>query len=280
MSLFASPGGEPWAWGLRGAGGVLTTVDDLVRWDRALEGDAVLTAAAKETLFKVEKGGYACGWFIQRTPAGTKAHHSGGTRGFRAQLARYLGSGVVIAVLTNDAWDPVGLEQKLAAAIIPQQSEGIDATLMLKGLALNRYRGAEIDTDLAWSVGRDGGRIVLSLAGASGPVARLLTDPATAAALAGSLEDSAKNGDKGGLAAMIGTMPYELATDGVLELPKGLRWRLLPMYSGVGEGGERILDKRATLVLIDEERGFWPLIVKMDAPAAAGLAASIQAALK
>lgn len=59
------------------------------------------------------------------------------------------------------------------------------------------------------------------------------------------------------------TKPYEATEHGAYPLPKGLEWKVMPRYVGITERGERIVDDRVTLILVDEEKGFWPVISKM-----------------
>jgi CubicO group peptidase (beta-lactamase class C family) len=60
----------PW-WNLRGNGGILTTTGDVYLWDKALQGDAVLSAVEREKLqrpYVRETGApepkYAYGWSL------------------------------------------------------------------------------------------------------------------------------------------------------------------------------------------------------------------------
>lgn len=103
-----------WGWGYRGMGGVVTTATDLVRWDRALRGEKVLGKAAKEKLYAPALDKYACGWLIDPTPHGTKAHHSGGVRGFAIQVARWLEEDVLVAVLSDGKVSPHQVEGTVA----------------------------------------------------------------------------------------------------------------------------------------------------------------------
>src|SRR5262249_59206911 len=49
----------------RGMGGVVTTVWDLWRWDRALHGNSVLDKSTKAKLFEPGLNNYALGWSVQ-----------------------------------------------------------------------------------------------------------------------------------------------------------------------------------------------------------------------
>ncbi len=80
-----------WGWGYRGMGGVVTTVYDMLAWDRALRGDKVLDAKAREKLYRVEKESYAYGWMMETTSRGTThAYHGGGVAGYGTWLSRHL----------------------------------------------------------------------------------------------------------------------------------------------------------------------------------------------
>lgn len=100
----------PW-WNLRGNGGILSTVTDLFRWHRALEGDAVLSAEAKRKMWTPhvpeDAGGsshYGYGWAIFQTPRDTRLiAHNGGNGVFFADFRRYVDEGVVILVMSNGA---------------------------------------------------------------------------------------------------------------------------------------------------------------------------------
>jgi CubicO group peptidase (beta-lactamase class C family) len=70
-----------YSWGLRGAGGILSTVEDLWRWELALRGDRVLTPASRKKLFTPFKGNYAYGWYVMKDGRGEDSIAHGGTTG-------------------------------------------------------------------------------------------------------------------------------------------------------------------------------------------------------
>jgi CubicO group peptidase (beta-lactamase class C family) len=95
---------EGWySWGLRGAGGVLSTAPDLWRWERELRGDDLLTKASKKKLFTPVRGDYAYGWYALKTKAGkTWIEHGGSTgNGFDVKCTRYPDDRVFFVVLGN-----------------------------------------------------------------------------------------------------------------------------------------------------------------------------------
>ena len=97
-------------WQLRGNGGLHTTLGDVERWDRALETDAVLPAAARAKMFTpyVAEGPdsisfYGYGWVIEETPRhGTLVQHNGGNGIFLAELHRWVDEGLTVFIVTTD----------------------------------------------------------------------------------------------------------------------------------------------------------------------------------
>ena len=93
----------------RGMGGVVTTVWDLWRWDRALRGDAVLGQSAKSELFKPGLRDYALGWFVKKNKGGRQVQfHGGSVRGFACQIRRYPEQDACLFVLSNRDDIPAG----------------------------------------------------------------------------------------------------------------------------------------------------------------------------
>lgn len=103
-----------------GHGGLLTTVSDLLAWNRALTEDRLLPGLYADMQVQgVLTGGrritYARGVVVDTRHARKEVSHSGSTAGYRAWLARYPESGASIAVLCNTAEaDAVGLGRRVA----------------------------------------------------------------------------------------------------------------------------------------------------------------------
>lgn len=284
LSLFADAAGEPWAWGLRGAGGVVSTINDLLRWDRALEGKAVLDERIKAELFRTAKNNYAAGWVVEPTAAGTiRQQHGGNTRGYSVQLSRFPEEGYLFAVLTNNTSNPVRYERLLIEQVFPDERAGIRASLHVGGLTLNQYglfRGeGAYRVSAAPGPGREvalrleapGGELLVEASFARGMARRV------AAELRAQTPDALPHPDEpGSMTVMIGTMAYQPRA-GRIDLPESSVFMVLPEYRGVNEHGAPVTDARPTLVLIDENRGFWPMILIMDRAVAARLASELLA---
>jgi CubicO group peptidase (beta-lactamase class C family) len=93
--------------GIVGAGDVYSTVDDLLKWDEALDDDGLLSRASREAMFAAQfntpRGGVGYGWFVHRAPDGSISHfqHGGSGAGFTSALVRRPKDHVYIAVLGN-----------------------------------------------------------------------------------------------------------------------------------------------------------------------------------
>ena len=104
---------HPWAddgpyWNLRGNGGLLSTAEDMFRWHRALEGEQVLDARAKQELFEPrvleEPGGgtyYGYGWVVQDSDDGRILWHNGGNGWSYGEIARAPDAGAMVFWATN-----------------------------------------------------------------------------------------------------------------------------------------------------------------------------------
>ncbi len=90
-----------------GAGGILSSAHDLVKWDEALYGDQLLSAESKATLWTAvilpngENTGYAFGWSVRPYRGLTSQSHGGQVAGFVANFARLPEQEAAIIVFLN-----------------------------------------------------------------------------------------------------------------------------------------------------------------------------------
>jgi D-alanyl-D-alanine carboxypeptidase len=90
-----------------GAGGIYTTAEDLLKWNKALDSPGILSEHALELMFAAHPpGNYGYGWFVEASPR-QKIYHEGGDPGFAAFEVRYPAQHVVIIVLANEDDSPV-----------------------------------------------------------------------------------------------------------------------------------------------------------------------------
>lgn len=104
-------------WGDRGGSDLITSVEDLYRWDRALRKNKILPPEMirRMTTPYAERRpdmSYGYGWFVITTPRGTTdLYHGGGDipRGVTAALNRYMDENIVTIVLVNSMIDELGM---------------------------------------------------------------------------------------------------------------------------------------------------------------------------
>lgn len=114
----------PRHWGFRGASGVVSTIDDLWRWDRALQGDLVLPPDERRLLLEPRPRDDSGGLQSEVTAHGTvRQAHSGSVHGFKSWFARYPDDDAFAVALGNERFVVSrladGLERALFAAGAP-----------------------------------------------------------------------------------------------------------------------------------------------------------------
>lgn len=104
------------------AGGLYSTVEDLYKWDQALNTGRLLTKASFDKMFQpYSEEGYGYGWFIQEIHGKNALVHSGGIPGFVSMIMRFVEDEATIIVLSNVMSDSAQtLSLKLAEIIFPQ----------------------------------------------------------------------------------------------------------------------------------------------------------------
>jgi CubicO group peptidase (beta-lactamase class C family) len=84
------------------AGGLYSTTQDLLRWEMALFGGKILSAASLATMTTPFKDGYALGLMVRHAPNGDRIiFHDGKTEGFGADLEYIPADKVTVVVLAN-----------------------------------------------------------------------------------------------------------------------------------------------------------------------------------
>jgi len=83
------------------AGGLISTADDLYRWDQALDTEKLVSKKTLDTIFTPGKGGYGFGWFIEDDGGHRRIWHDGTLAGFDCVIGRYPEDHVTTIVLSN-----------------------------------------------------------------------------------------------------------------------------------------------------------------------------------
>jgi CubicO group peptidase (beta-lactamase class C family) len=106
---------------LMGAGSIVSTISDMVKWDAALNGTSFLRPESRRewwTPFTLNNGKpspYGFGWRISDIRGHKMIGHTGQTAGFGAANFRYVNDRISVIVLTNQG--EIGLGGQLAARI-------------------------------------------------------------------------------------------------------------------------------------------------------------------
>jgi CubicO group peptidase (beta-lactamase class C family) len=93
------------------AGSLLSTVEDLAKWDAALYGEKLLKKASLEKMWtpartnegKAAAFDYGFGWFVEKYRGRRNILHGGGTPGFSSAMHRFADDKISVIILTNHA---------------------------------------------------------------------------------------------------------------------------------------------------------------------------------
>lgn len=148
----------------RGAGGLVSTLDDLVSWDHALLTGRVLSPASLAAMTTDDGHGYGLGLYLGTAYGRRLWSHGGFVNGFAAIKDTYPDLGLTIAVLGNTETAPAqALSRSLAALYLrvpPETGIAVPATV------LDRYVGFyRIGARTALAVGRSGDALVVQATG-------------------------------------------------------------------------------------------------------------------
>jgi CubicO group peptidase (beta-lactamase class C family) len=104
-----------------GDGDLLSTVGDMYKFDRALYGDALLSASSREQMFNpIGDNHYGLGWETQDWRGHRIVSHNGGIAGFRSQFTRFPDDDALILFLSNiESFDAAQAAQDITAMIFP-----------------------------------------------------------------------------------------------------------------------------------------------------------------
>ena len=156
------------------AGSLVSTVDDLARWDAAIAAGKLLKPASWQraftpyTLANGKSTGYGYGWEVRRLQGAQLVGHGGGINGFSTYALRLPEEKVFVAVLSNaedGLANPAVVANRAAALAIgkpfPEFKE-----IALDAATLERYTGVyEVDKAVTRTFRRDGDTLVMQRSG-------------------------------------------------------------------------------------------------------------------
>lgn len=112
------------------AGAIVSTIEDLTKWEAAMAGDIFLKPETKNqmwTAVKFNNGtayNYGFGWMVAPFRAHKLISHSGQTAGFAANISRFVDDNLTVIVLTNNGEQGLGtlIARGIAKIYIPEIS--------------------------------------------------------------------------------------------------------------------------------------------------------------
>ena len=96
------------------AGAIVSTIEDLTKWETGMAGDKFLKAESKTQMWTPltfnngEHFGYGFGWNVGDFRAHKLISHGGQTAGFAANVSRYVDDNLTVIVLTNNGEQGLG----------------------------------------------------------------------------------------------------------------------------------------------------------------------------
>jgi CubicO group peptidase (beta-lactamase class C family) len=99
-----------WLGGRKGPGRISSTASDLLKWDRALYSEKLVTSKTLNEIFSPAKlnndsiSNYGFGWMLQKDSLlGNVVYHTGDNPGYRTEIIRYIDKDKTLIVLCNNA---------------------------------------------------------------------------------------------------------------------------------------------------------------------------------
>jgi CubicO group peptidase (beta-lactamase class C family) len=86
------PDGDAW---------LFSTLDDLFKWSRVMDGGRLVTSGEIAEVFKPELGNYGFGWFVEKTFDRVRYSHTGALPGRLTNFIKFPGDSVTIIILSN-----------------------------------------------------------------------------------------------------------------------------------------------------------------------------------
>ena len=152
------------------AGALVSTVDDLARWQSALDRNEILSADSRRRMWSpvVLPDGtptrYGFGWIVWSYQGHAVVEHGGAAIGFSAANMRLPDDRIYVAVLSNCAncADPRALALAAATTLLGIPFDQRPATSVSPAM-LNRYAGSYKDEEGdVWGVSRDGDHLTVT----------------------------------------------------------------------------------------------------------------------
>lgn len=279
--LFVGP--EGWSWAGRGSAGVITCLNDAVRWERAMFSDELLSAPQRAKLAELQKDYWALGAYVTTTHRNTRRMWVGGASpGLIAVSFRFIDEGTSIFVISNEKGDPDLIAFSLSDVLFPPLPEHFQGELLLGELA------TKVDRQLhpgrpSFRASRTGTDIQVEVLAPQGhPLARLVLSEGLARRTAAALKDAIRvTADKEIPPPSTTLDPRYLGvrTDGRCFFSSEARLEVRAMLRGQDPEGKEVREDLPVLAVIDPKAKGWPLLVRMDQPSSKQLYETLTSAI-
>jgi CubicO group peptidase (beta-lactamase class C family) len=150
-------------------GRLYSTVEDLYRWDRALDDEVLLSKKSRNAMFTPYIDGYGFGWVILKEFERTLDTQAGKIYLFESSIRRYANEDVCVIVLSNsDNADAGRISRDLAAILfgkhyeLPIEHHVINLNPAIYDSYAGRY---ELASDFVLVVSREGDRLMIQSSG-------------------------------------------------------------------------------------------------------------------
>ncbi len=130
------------------AGAMVSTVDDLYLWTKALHNNQVLTAAATQKMLTPYKEKYGYGIGIDSLKTHKRVSHSGGIPGFVSYLGYFPDDDLCVVIISNNGSNSTSVGTALASIMfnLPVQIPYTPKEVKIDTAILNNYAGKYIAT--------------------------------------------------------------------------------------------------------------------------------------
>ena len=130
------------------AGAMVSTVEDLYQWTKALHNNQVLSAASTQKLMTPYKNNYGYGIGIDSLKTHKRVSHSGGIPGFASYLGYFPDDDLCVVVISNNASNASKLATALSSIMfnLPVQKSYMPMEVKIDAAILDLYVGKYIAT--------------------------------------------------------------------------------------------------------------------------------------
>jgi CubicO group peptidase (beta-lactamase class C family) len=140
------------------AGAMVSTVDDLYKWTKALHHNEVLSAASTQKMMTPYMNHYGFGIGIDSLKTHKRVSHNGGIPGFVTNLSYYPADDVCVVVLSNNGSNSDKVSAAMASILfdLPVQKPYILKAIKIDTTLLDKYIGKYIVEDTLELINKEG----------------------------------------------------------------------------------------------------------------------------